>query len=101
MKRNVDLTENRVFTTPEQPTGLIKLLLDAIKVRKPWDFENNPKTLTSDSDLGMQSKQWRSFAYDSDDICDWCGQDRGKKPWARNRCNCYSMTYTPRIPWKF
>lgn len=56
MKRTVDLSENRMFTTPEEPTELFKLLLDTLKVTKPW---------------------------------------------AKNRCNCYSMSYTPKIPWKF
>lgn len=114
MKRNVDLSESRMFTTPEQPTGLFKLLLDAIKVTKPWDFEHNPRKVTSDIDAEVSSrspfavgnkkdrKNWkRNHAYDTDQICDCCGQNRGKKPWAKNRCNCYSMSYTPKIPWKF
>ena len=116
MKRNVDLTENRMFTTPTPLAGLAKLIHDALKVTKPWDFENNPKQLASEMDLAITSKQNRVFAvgnreerqrwklnqaYDTDEICDCCGQSRGKKPWARKRCNCYSMTYTPKIPWKF
>jgi len=116
MKRNVDLSESRMFTTPEEPTGIFKLLLDSIKVTKPWDFEHKPIKVSSDSEdyrlFNSQSlipvgnkkerENWkRNQAYDTDQICDWCGQDRGKKPWAKNRCNCYSMTYTPKIPWKF
>ena len=115
MKRNVDLSESRMFTTPEEPTGLFKLLLDIIKVTKPWDFENNPRKITSDKDFDLfnsrslfavgnrkDRQNWkRNYAYDTDQICDRCGQDRGKKPWAKNRCNCYSMSYTPKIPWKF
>ena len=80
MKRNVDLSESRMFTTPKEPTGLIKLILDAMKVNKP---------------------NFRNYAYDTDEICDCCGQGVGKKPWAKNRCNCYSMSYTTKIPWKF
>ena len=104
-----------MFTTPEEPTGLFKLLLDIIKVTKPWDFENNPRKITSDKDFDLfnsrslfavgnrkDRQNWkRNYAYDTDQICDRCGQDRGKKPWAKNRCNCYSMSYTPKIPWKF
>ena len=105
-----------MFTTYEEPTGLFKLLLDALKVTKPRDFEHNPLNVTSDSqDLRLfnsrslfavgnkkERQNWKiNQLYDTDQICDWCGQDRGKKPWAKNRCNCYSMTYTPRIPWKF
>lgn len=116
MKRNVDLSELRMFTTPEPLTGLAKLIYDAVKVTKPWDFENNPQQLTSDLDLVVIAEQrhifavgdkkerqnWKqNHAYDTDQICDRCGQKRGKKPWAKNRCNCYSMVFTPKIPWKF
>lgn len=116
MKRNVDLSELRMFTTSEPLTGLAKLIYDAVKVTKPWDFENNPQQLTSDLDLVVIAEQrhifavgdkkerqnWKqNHAYDTDQICDRCGQKRGKKPWAKNRCNCYSMVFTPKIPWKF
>lgn len=115
MKRNVDLSESQMFTTPEEPTGLLKLLLDAIKVTKPWDFEHNPRKAINDrEDFGLNSRSVfavgnkkerqnckRNQAYDTGQICDCCGQDRGKKPWAKNRCNCYSMSYTPKIPWNF
>ena len=116
MKRNVDLSESQMFTTPEEPTGIFKLLLDALKVTKPWDFEHNPRKVTSDReafgfynsrrllDIGRKKERqsWElNRAYDTDQICDRCGQNRGKKPWIKNRCNCYSWTYTPRIPWKF
>lgn len=43
----------------------------------------------------------RNNSCDTDEICDCCGQSRGKKPWAKNRCNCYSMTDSSKIPWKF
>lgn len=116
MKRNVDLSESRMFTTPEPLTGLAKLIHDTLKVTKPWDFENNPQELTSDFDLKVIAEQRRVFAvgskkdrqnwkrnhaYDTDQICDCRGQKRGKKPWAKNRCNSYSMVFTPKIPWKF
>lgn len=116
MKRNVDLSQSRMFTTPEEPTGVFKLLLDLIKVTKPWDFEHNPKKVTSDLELAIicerrqvfaignkqERQRWkRNYACNTNQICDCCGQSRGKKPWARNRCNCYSMIYKPKIPWKF
>ena len=89
------------------------MIFDALKVTKPWDFEHNPVSVTSD--LGLEDQQrifavgnkeerqiWKqNYLCDADEICDCCGQSRGKKPWAKNRCNCYSMTYSPRIPWKF
>lgn len=119
MKPNVDLTDSRIFTTFEEPTGIVKLLLDSLKVKKPWDFENNPKKfkdITSDAEVSDFSSRrslipvgnkkerqiWKLHrAYDADEICDCCGQSRGKKPWAKNKCNCYSMTFTPKIPWRF
>lgn len=117
MKRNVDLSESRIFTTPEPPTGIAKLLLNALKVTKPWDFENNPRKFSDDVDFEIeirrrppifavgdkkQRKRWkRNRAYYANEICDCCGQSRGRKPWAKKECNCYSMSYNPRIPWKF
>ncbi len=116
MKRNVDLSESRIFTTPEPLTGLAKLIYDPIKITKPWDFENKSVEITSDLDFEIQANQrsviavgnkkerqiWkRDNSYDAGEVCDCCGQSRGKKPWAKNRCNCYSMTYSPKIPWKF
>ena len=91
------------------------MLLDLIKITKPWDFEHNPRKFTSDQEtFGFNSRRlftvgnkkerqnWKqNHAYDTDKICDCCGQDKGKKPWAKNRCNCYSMSYTPKMPWKF
>ena len=112
MKRNVDLSESRIFATPEPLTGLAKLIDDSIEITKPWDFENKPLEIMSDwanqrSVIAVGNKKkrqiWkRDHSYDADEICDCCGQSRGKKPWAKNRCNCYSsMIYSPRIPWKF
>ena len=111
MKSNVDLSESQMFTTIKEPTGEFKSLLDQIKVTKHWDFEHNPRNIenfdpNSRSIFAVGNKKerqnWkRNHAYNTDQICDWCGQDRGKKPWAKNRCNCYSMFFTPKIPWKF
>ncbi len=116
MKRNVDLSERRMFTTPEPLTGLAKLIYDTLNVTKPWDFENNPQKITCELDLELIAKQrsvfavgskkerqnWKlNHAYDTDQICDCCGQKRGKKTWAKNRCSCYSMVFTSKIPWKF
>lgn len=61
MKRNVDLSELRMFTTSEPLTGLAKLIYDAVKVTKPWDFENNPQQLTSDLDLVVIAEQRHIF----------------------------------------
>ncbi len=115
MKRNVDLSENRIFTAPEEPTGLVKLLLDTLKVTKPWDFENNSKKIEDDVTLSVygyksllavgnkkERQIWKkNHACDTNQICDCCGQSIGRKPWDKNRCNCYSITNTSKIPWKF
>lgn len=103
-----------MFTTPEEPTGLFKQFIITLKF-KPWDFENKPRKINFDENFSLfnshslfavgnkkDRQNWkRNYAYDTNQICDCCGQDRGKKPWAKNRCNCYSMSYTPKIPWKF
>ena len=116
MKRNVDLSENRIFTTPEEPPELFKILLNVLKEIKPWNFERNYQEIRNDVEIHDLSNFGKSFAVgnkkqrqiwkrnhasDRNEICDWCGQDRGKKPWAKNRCNCYSMISTSKIPWKF
>lgn len=123
MKRNVDLTEKQMFTTPEFPTEsaklfsdakLAKLIADNLKVPKPWASENYLHLITTDLDFDDIAKQrsvfavgskkerqnWKlNHAYDTNQICKICGQKKDKKPWARNRCNCYSIS-TPKIPWK-
>jgi hypothetical protein len=55
MKRNVDLTEDRLFTTPEEPTGITKILFDwfADQQRKPWEF--NITDINSDFDSSLYS----------------------------------------------
>lgn len=118
MKRNVDLSENRIFTTPEEPTGDEKIILDWVKkvTRKPWDFKNKPKIISSDFDLEISCKEKELFftgdkkerqikkqnrLFDEEKVCDVCGLDTRKKPWARTTCKCYSMKYESKKPWIF
>lgn len=115
MKSNVDLSENRIFTTPTPPTDPIIIELSKfLKISKPWDFLNNPKWIGSDLDLEISNKGKKVFAVGNkkerqrwkrnqasyaDEICGRCGESRGRKPWAKKECNCYSMRRTKRIPW--
>lgn len=118
MKRNVDLSQNRIFTTPEEPTGEAKILLDWFKklTQKPWDFENKPMEISSDLDLKASSKyeeliitgnkherqiRKQNRLYDAGKVCDICGFDTRKRPWLGKTCNCYSMIYKPKMPWTF
>ncbi len=118
MKRNVDLTQNRLFTTPKEPTGEAKILLDWLKklTPKPWDFENKSIGISSDLDFRTSSKyeeliitgnkherqiRKQNSLYDDGKVCDICGLDTRKRPWLRKTCNCYSMMYKPKIPWIF
>lgn len=120
MKPNVDLSENRLFTTYREPselTGTAKIILDWLKksVRKPWDFENNPTPLSSDLDLEIldreeliltgnkQQRQRKRLyrLYDEGTVCDICGLDTRKKPWAGMTCSCYSMVHQHKFPWIF
>ncbi len=109
MKPNVDLTEERIFTTREKPTGLFKELLDMFEPKKPWDFEHNVQLVDCDSLMDESIiyarnsyKYWnRHNLYDTGKICENCGFDASKKPWEGITCNCYSMTSEKKIPWKF
>ena len=110
MKPNVDLTESRIFTTYENHINL----LDLLKPTKPWDFENLPTLISDDLDLKNSSEidmiiftgnkkdrqiKKKNFLYNTEKVCDRCGCDYRKKPWAGMTCNCYSMKYTPKFPW--
>ena len=115
MKRNVDLTENRFFTTPEEPTGIGKILWDWLEKqeRKPWEF--NLSQIHSDFDLNTfhrpliatgdknERERWqRSQQEQTEEICSHCGKDKGKLPWARKECGCsHMMTLQRKIPWDF
>ena len=116
MKRNVDLTEDRLFTTPEEPTGITKILFDwfADQQRKPWEFnitEINSELdfecailhppLIATGDKADRERWYRAQKESADEICDHCGQDKGKLPWAKKKCNCYAMTFERKIPWDF
>lgn len=106
MKGNVDLTQNRKFTTPEEPTGLFAEILDLIKITKPWDFENNPIKSVVDLELQWVSERKVFTVGNKEERRIWkrntrktgyfCGQNTDEKPWTK-----YFMNYSPRIPWKF
>lgn len=114
MKPNVDLTENRIFTTPKEPSGVVKELLNLLEP-KPWDFENMPTLISDDLDLQNNSykneelvftgnKEERQIKkmnrlYDTGKYCYICGRACREKPWTGITCNCYSMEYRPKFPW--
>ena len=113
MKRNVDLTEDRLFTTPppQQDPGLIFIDVNF----KPWEFRF--VEITSDLDFGIDSQSliplgdkrdreiWKNNNNSSsNDICSTCGK-RKYLPWSSRSCECYSnysSTFTSkRFPWEF
>ena len=93
MKRNVDLTENGLFSNNNREVSLNNLLriLD-IDNKHPWKF-SDAEIIESDSDLiykkplivcGSSSdrkKISKRYDFESGRYCDRCGADLTKKPW--------------------
>lgn len=112
MKTNVDLTANQTFTTFTYNDEILKFL----KFPKPWEefrhegicrVDNNEEFKRHNVNrifaVGNRKERqiWKeNYEYDTNQVCDRCGRRRDKKPWVNNRCDCYSMIYKPRIPWK-
>ena len=109
MKRNVDLTEDRLFTTPQprENSGLIFIEVNF----KPWEF--NFIEITSDLDFGFGSQSliplgdkkdreiWKiNNNCSSNDVCSTCGK-RKYLPWSSRNCGCYSMSTPKEFPWEF
>lgn len=110
MKRNVDLTSNRMFSsrnTRQIGSGLPFLKLDTLLPGKdlgtlfPWSVErfkvvrsddelssgaNHEIIITGDASTREHKRFWR--AADAGDMCDCCGTDLNRKPWDRHYCLC-------------
>lgn len=115
MKRNVDLTQNRIFSSA-RPTardiglfvfrpvelGKIDSATEVIKLH-PWavdkfqrvhsdadlcDGNSEEIIITGNASTRAHKKYWK--AADAGDMCDCCGTDLNKKPWDRHYCLCSS-----------
>ena len=116
MKRNVDLTESRIFSTAQTPSLLASIVKDLGK-HYLWDYEHM-KIVQSDYDLtdyksrlvlcgNASERQAQRFNYslDSGDICECCGRPLTNKPWSRHYCLCEScesrLEYNCQKTWRF
>lgn len=112
MKRNVDLTENRIFTTPsENPDSILVSEWLADLTRIPWefgilrfeediDFDIKNKTLIATGNRRDRQAWKAARRFYTEGICSRCGKSRGY-PWAPASCNCYSMSMPKKFPWEF
>lgn len=98
MKRNVDLTAGRIFS--QDIRVIPDLLLHGLFNFHPWDYEHI-RVVHSDADLisnrsgfvlcgNATQRQAQRFnkSLDSGEICECCGTDLTKKPWAKRYCLC-------------
>ena len=110
MKRNVDLTFNRIFSTQihrDINSGIPFMQLDALLpggdlgTMFPWSVDKFQQ-IHSDKDLNSSKekeiiitgnaserehrKYWRNA--DAGNMCDCCGKDLTVKPWDRHYCLC-------------
>lgn len=101
MKRNVDLTASRIFSTTPMISSLSSIVKDFGR-HYLWDYEHM-KMVQSNYDLtGYKShlvlcgnaseRQAQRFNYslDTGDICECCGNALTNKPWSRHYCLCES-----------
>lgn len=103
MKRNVDLTENHVFSQGIHIIPAFPVLFEQMGFTFTfhfWDFEHI-QMVHSDGDLSGHSsklvlcgnatqRQSQRFAksLDAGEICERCGTPLTVKPWARHYCLC-------------
>jgi len=118
MKRSVDLTENRVFTTGSTPFNndrIAEMLMRLIKAetRFPWskilkgfsnlsDYSYRALILTGNKKDIERKKDGQK--YDNGDTCERCGFDFTKLPWNKRTFNyglCRSCYIDMNEDWVF
>lgn len=121
MKRNVDLTENRFFSSDNWFTDIAMgvLTLGIITKEKfPWnahlqqirsdddlDLEHQRKAIIAVGDKKMRAKVKEYRQMDSLDYCDCCGKQMNLKPWDReigicHQCNNYYQEQEDKCKWR-
>ena len=114
MKRNVDLTQNRLFSQDSNQIGIgefrrrvlsgpqsgIANLIEFIGKRHMWDYDNaiwtemhdgfeeNTNPLVMCGNASQRRVQRRRESWDSGELCDCCGADLTLKPWEKQYCLC-------------
>ena len=103
MKRNVDLTENRIFTIY---TNIFDLLTFAelLEMKFPWEVGRRLEEVHSDDDLRLRQQRKNIIAtgnkseranikfyreMDSPNYCDRCGKEMNLKPWNKEYGVCH------------
>ena len=120
MKPNVDLSEGRMFTNlenPEVPSTSVSPLeilsfLNSVGLPKePWKyyvsmtdsdfllFSSHQLFMTGNKHLRKRKKA--NYLYENEQICSFCGQHIGKKPWVIHSCKRKPLTTPHEFPWNF
>jgi hypothetical protein len=125
MKRNVDLTEDRVFSRHngiDTSTHIAQFIRDMIRGKYPWSVDSRIPLQSRDEDdfdyqrtslvaLGNKTKRAEIVEYrqmESGKYCECCGALISKFPWeyrhfAMGLCaGCEKSVYSKRVkPWVF
>lgn len=123
MKRNVDLTQNRIFSnnfgnmTVNAILNGRRIIINGVY---PWDYSNIITEVNSDDELDMDHQKRSIIALgdkamrsrikefrqmDSLNYCDCCGIRMNLKPWDReygvcHRCNSYYLKDDDKCKWR-
>ena len=121
MKRNVDLTENRFFSSNNwfNDIAMGMLTLGIITKEKfPWnahlqqirsdddfDMDHQRKAIIAVGNKAMRAKVKEYRQMDSLDYCDCCGKRMNLKPWDREigvcrKCNDYYQEQEDKCKWR-
>lgn len=121
MKRNVDLTENRFFSSNNwfNDIAMSMLTLGIITKEKfPWnahlqqirsdddfDMDHQRKAILAVGNKAMRAKVKEYRQMDSLDYCDCCGKRMNLKPWDREigvcrKCNDYYQEQEDKCKWR-
>ena len=121
MKRNVDLTENRFFSSDnwfaDITMGVLTLGI-ITKEKFPWnarlqqirsdddlDLDHQRKAIIAVGNKAMRAKVKEYRQMDSLDYCDCCGTRMNLKPWDReigvcHKCNDYYQKQEDKCKWR-
>lgn len=95
MKKNVDLTQDMIFSSSNISRNIFNLRELLIEKIYPWDIgtrifstlNNNSLVLVGDKQNRKYIKMNRKYITAELD-CERCGADISKKPWNREGCLC-------------
>lgn len=121
MKRNVDLTENRFFSSNnwfnDVAIGVLTLgmitgekfpwnaYIKEIKSDDDFDMDHQRKAIIAVGDKTTRAKVKEYRQMDSLDYCDCCGTRMNLKPWDReigvcHKCNDYYQKQKDKCKWR-